>query len=59
MAAKALKILSYAARKIAMEEGMEQDEKKGQDYVLQLMKQGLSSEEIKKKLEKTSKKKHK
>jgi len=46
-----------------MEEGIEKGKKEGlkegEQRVLELMKQGLSYEEIKKKLEKTSKKKHK
>jgi len=42
-----------------IEKGIEKGEKKGQDYVLELMEQGLSYEEIKKQLEKTSKKKRK
>ena len=42
-----------------VEDGIEEGEKKGQNYVLELMEQGLSYEEIKKKLEKTSKKKRK
>jgi hypothetical protein len=41
------------------EEGIEEGEKRGQNYVLELMEQGLSYDEIKKKLEKSSKKKHK
>jgi hypothetical protein len=45
-------------RKEAREEGMEKGLKKGQNYVLKLMAQGLSYEEIKKKIEKTSQKKH-
>ena len=42
-----------------VEDGIEEGEKRIKDYVLELMEQGLSYEEIKKKLEKTSKKKHK
>jgi len=44
-----------AARGEGREEGME----KGQNYVLELVAQGLNYEEIKKKIEKTSKKKSK
>ena len=40
-------------------EGIVEGKKEGQDDVLKLMEQGLSYEEIKKKLEKTPKKKHK
>ena len=42
-----------------MEKGIEKGLKKGQNYVLELMAQGLSYEEIKKKIEKTPQKKHK
>ena len=38
------------------EEGKKEGEKKGQDYVLKLMEQGLSADEIRKKLKKTSRK---
>ena len=48
-----------AARKIAMEEGKKEGKDEGQNYVLKLMEQGLSCDEIKKKLEKTSKKNRK
>ncbi|MCL1864497.1 MAG: hypothetical protein FWF73_01650 [Spirochaetes bacterium] len=41
-----------------IEKGMEKGMEKGQSYVLKLMKQGLSYEEIEKKVEKESKKKH-
>ena len=41
-----------------LEEGIEKGKKEGQDYVLELMAQGLSYEEIKNKLEETSKKEH-
>ena len=46
------------AIEVAREEGIEKGVEKGQDYVLKLMKQGLSYEEIKKKVEKEAKKKH-
>jgi len=45
-----------AARGEGREEGMEKGKKEGQNYVMGLMAQGLSYEEIKKKLEKPSKK---
>ena len=46
-------------KKIGIQIGLEQGVEKGQEQVLELVKQGLSYEEIKKKLETTSKKKHK
>ena len=48
-----------AARGEGREEGIEKGMEKGQNYVLELMAQGLSYEDIKKKIEKTSKKKPK
>ena len=44
------------AMKVAREEGIEKGKKEGEQKVLDLMEQGLTYEEIKKKIEKTSKK---
>jgi len=44
-------------REEGLERGIEKGKKEGQDYVLELMKQGLSYDEIKKKLEKSAPKK--
>ena len=45
------------ARKEGKAEGREEGKAEGQNYILELMAQGLSYEEIKKKIEKASKKK--
>ena len=53
------RVAKEEGKKEGMEKGIEEGAKRGQDYVLELMEQGLSYEEIKKQLEKTSKKKRK
>ena len=45
--------------KEGMEKGKNEGKKEGQNYVLELMAQGLSYEEIKKKIEESPKKNHK
>jgi hypothetical protein len=46
------------AVKVAHKEGIQKGSEKGQDYVLELMEQGLSYEEIKKKIEESKKTMH-
>ncbi|MCL1911985.1 MAG: Rpn family recombination-promoting nuclease/putative transposase [Leptospirales bacterium] len=53
-----LKYDEKVAMKVAREEGMERGMKKVQNYVLELMAQGLSYEEIKKKIEEMPQKNH-
>jgi predicted transposase YdaD len=53
----AVKIARENGREIGKEEGIEKGIEKGQNDVLELVKQGLSYEEIKKKIKKVSKKK--
>ena len=55
----AMKVARREAMEKGMEQGIEQGEKRIKDYVIELMEQGLSYEEIKKRLEKPSKKKFK
>ena len=54
-----IKVARREAREEGRAEGFEQGEERIQNYVLELIEQGLSSEEIKKKIEKTSKNKRK
>ena len=51
----AIKVAREEAREKGIIEGMMKGKKEGQTYVLELMAQGLSYEQIKKKIEKTSK----
>ena len=53
------KIKYLEGMKEGKKEGLEEGERRVKDYVLELMKQGLSYDEIKKKLEKSPKKKRK